>query len=167
MPNLNRVLLNDSAVSGYVSGKSIDDVAAEFGVSYSKARAYLIKRGVALRTPAQGTKLAGWKIGEALRGRIKAPFTEEHRLNISKARFGRGAGISHKTGRYVQFTMGKNKGRGQHVAIMEAIIGRRINRDEVVHHIDENKHNNSPDNLQLMTRSEHSKLHAKLRHAKS
>lgn len=47
----------------------------------------------------------------------------------------------------------------EHRLIMENHIGRKLGRDEVVHHIDENKFNNSICNLQLLTRREHSKLH--------
>lgn len=44
---------------------------------------------------------------------------------------------------------------------METKLGRKLSKEEVVHHIDGNKTNNSLDNLQLMTRSEHSSHHAK------
>lgn len=47
----------------------------------------------------------------------------------------------------------------EHVRIMELKIGRRLLRSECVHHKDHDRKNNSPENLQLMTRSEHSKLH--------
>lgn len=45
--------------------------------------------------------------------------------------------------------------------IMEKKIGRRVLPGEVVHHIDGNRSNNSEGNLELMTRSEHSRIHAK------
>ena len=49
----------------------------------------------------------------------------------------------------------------EHRLVMESIIGRLLNDDEVAHHKDENTLNNSPENLELMTASEHMKLHKK------
>lgn len=49
----------------------------------------------------------------------------------------------------------KRKGRHEHRLVMENILGRRLTSDEIVHHKDHDKKNNHPDNLQLMTRSEH------------
>lgn len=43
--------------------------------------------------------------------------------------------------------------------VAERKFGRKIKKDEVVHHIDKDHHNNDPDNLQIMTASEHSKSH--------
>jgi hypothetical protein len=43
--------------------------------------------------------------------------------------------------------------------IAEQVIGRPLAKGEIVHHIDGNKQNNDPSNLQVMTQSEHMKLH--------
>ena len=48
-----------------------------------------------------------------------------------------------------------------HRFIMEKIIGRKLEKNECVHHKDGNKLNNSIDNLELCTRSEHLKKHYK------
>lgn len=50
----------------------------------------------------------------------------------------------------------------EHLMVMEHFIGRRINDDEVVHHRDFDRGNNSLDNLQLMTHVEHDRYHAQL-----
>ena len=47
----------------------------------------------------------------------------------------------------------------EHRFIMEQIIGRKLKRTEVVHHIDGDKSNNNINNLQVMTLSEHSRIH--------
>jgi len=51
----------------------------------------------------------------------------------------------------------------EHRYLMEQKIGRKLNYNEVVHHIDCNKHNNKLENLQLMSRIDHVKLHHKLK----
>ena len=39
------------------------------------------------------------------------------------------------------------------------MIGKKLHRWEIVHHIDNNPQNNKPENLQLMTQKEHLKLY--------
>ena len=73
-------------------------------------------------------------------------------------------GYSLKPNGYYEVTMGENKFRPLHVVIMEEHIGRRLRKDECVHHINQVRTDNRIENLQLMTRSEHSKLHAHKRH---
>lgn len=48
-----------------------------------------------------------------------------------------------------------------HRQVMEKKLGRLLEKDEVVHHIDENKRNNDPCNLDLTNRSSHGKHHYK------
>jgi hypothetical protein len=47
----------------------------------------------------------------------------------------------------------------EHVAIMETYIGRRLAVNEVVHHINGNRQDNRIENLEIMSTSEHCRLH--------
>ena len=53
----------------------------------------------------------------------------------------------------------KVNGRHLHRQVVEKVIGRKLLSNEIVHHIDGDKQNNSPDNLQIVSRSEHIKIH--------
>ena len=56
-------------------------------------------------------------------------------------------------------TYNKQLGEVEHRKIMRLKLGRPLESDEVVHHVDGNPLNNKPSNLQVMTRSEHTRLH--------
>lgn len=47
-----------------------------------------------------------------------------------------------------------------HRYLMELYLGRKLSSNEVVHHVDGDPLNNDPDNLVLVSRSEHQRLHA-------
>lgn len=59
---------------------------------------------------------------------------------------------------YVKDENGRRVGEHRHV--MEKLLGRRLLRSEHVHHKDHNRSNNSLENLELLTASEHMKRHA-------
>lgn len=59
----------------------------------------------------------------------------------------------------LKFKDGSTKDEHRH--IVEKQLGRKLNRNEVVHHIDGNKLNNSVDNLEVMSLAEHARQHQK------
>lgn len=67
---------------------------------------------------------------------------------------------------YVCFSLRSDKNtriERAHRLVIENKIGRRLKTDEVVHHINENKLDNRIENLELMTREEHTSHHSNLR----
>ena len=56
-----------------------------------------------------------------------------------------------------------NSGKSVHRYVASKKVGGKIGRGRVVHHKDGNKLNNRRSNLQVMSRSSHSKLRAKKR----
>lgn len=96
---------------------------------------------------------------------VKRPeFSDEWRAKLSESAKERWKRIGIKgfsVGKdgYVKITCGPNADRDIHVVIMEERIGRKLLPDEVVHHIDRNPGNNDENNLALVTRSGHGRLH--------
>jgi hypothetical protein len=50
----------------------------------------------------------------------------------------------------------------EHIKIMQDFLGRKLEKCEVVHHINQIPTDNRLENLQVMTRSDHTKLHRKM-----
>ncbi|GKX27862.1 hypothetical protein SH1V18_03420 [Vallitalea longa] len=78
-------------------------------------------------------------------------MTDETRKKVRQAHLGKGEGKSYK----------KYYGKHEHRVVAEKKIGRKLRDGEVVHHMDGNKLNNSPDNLKVFrSQVEHATWHS-------
>lgn len=145
----------------YAHGQSIPQISEKTGINRSRVRSELLKFGIVLRSRAEGVRMRD-DLGSHMKGKTRT-FSDEWKANISAGRTEwanqNAKGVSTKATGYVVRTRGEDIHRGEHVVIMEARLGRRLLPDEVVHHIDRDRSNNDPNNLALVTRSGHARLH--------
>ena len=153
-----------------VERMSIPMVAEIIGKSKSTTRWILLRAGIELRTPTEG-RLDAFRLGRVKKcSKTRHPMSEETKARLSASRLRwaekNASGVTIKPNGYVEYTRGENKGRLVHIVTMEKHIGRRLLPNEVVHHINKDRKDNRIENLQLMTRSEHCRLHTLERHNK-
>lgn len=113
----------------------------------------------------QDEKMDSIQVGRVMgvRGYIVRNLLREHGFKVR----GRGEAkrinaLGRIVGRhqYLAIKTGESRhGKMLHRYLMEQRIGRELERGEVVHHINGDKRDNRLENLQLMTNSEHMKLH--------
>lgn len=161
--------LNDSdwIKKQYIEDKRpLQSIADELGVARNTLRNRLIEFGIERR--ASGEPLKGIPKPPELRAvwsKARKEYWDNHpdrtefRTKISKTK------EKHRTsyGYRRVSTLIDSKRRREHDLIMEQIIGRKLNPDEQVHHINGEKLDNRPENLMVLTNSEHQKLHNKSR----
>lgn len=113
----------------YRAGKSIPQICKEIGCTSGAVIPALRKYNVKMRSISDAVHLAS--LGDK----------------------------SQNTQGYIYLSVGKYRRVLEHRYIAEQIIGRELLPNEVVHHIDGNRQNNAADNILVMTRADHSKLH--------
>jgi len=153
------------ATESYRNGSTLAEIAAQTDVPVSTVRLSLLRAGITMRPAGYMSEAARMRRASTPSPLLGRTFSPEVRQKMRDAKRiwwdERGvAGVCKKPSGYLEYTTGEHKHRAVHRVLMEAIIGRPLTRDEVVHHIDHDRTNNDPSNLQLMTRSEHARLHA-------
>lgn len=167
---LRRRMTEREMVAEYQAGRSSPEISERAGVSAAHIRRILAGAGLDRRSLSDALKISHNQPERATR------FSEVNRRPLSEAakeklrarsgpRNGRWrSGLTVTAQGYLAFTRspanGAHAGQAIHRVIGEWMVGRRLRRDEHVHHIDGNKLNNDPHNLLVMPASEHARLHA-------
>jgi len=132
------------------SGKTMKGIAAELGVKPARVSYWALKHG--LNNPDKSAA-----IKEALAKRYPNGRRPEEAANWKGGRSVHGSG-------YVSVYApdhphARSKRVFEHRLVMEQYLGRYLEPNEIVHHIDGNKQNNAIENLQLTHQKEHVASH--------
>lgn len=162
-----------------IRGKPMHKIAKELNIAVGSVYNYMKQYGIESRTLKESfdaLKENGWeypqsakeKISKANKGKI---VSEETRRKMSAA--DKVGGVGHKKKRedgYIAIYFPdhpKSNKDGyimEHILVMEALIGRHLEDNEVVHHINGIRDDNRKENLKLMDFREHARYHMNKRH---
>lgn len=159
-------------IAHYSEGKSSTELGAQFGVDPHSIRRIIIKAGGQLRSLSEAISIshnrAEFKQACAVRqtGKRLSEGAKQKLRSLCGERSPKWKGgiTRHRDGYEIYSNAignGDNAGKLVHRLIAEKKIGRKLLPGEHVHHIDFNKTNNHPDNLQVMDAREHHILHAR------
>lgn len=172
---MNSVERDDKICDMYTSQViSMQKVADSLGVSAGLVHKVIHERGIKPRNLSEYPVSEKLKESAKIRGERRRGYrmSEESKKKISDAH--KVGGVGHRKRRqdgYIAIWFPdhpKATKEGyimEHVLVMEALIGRHLNEDECVHHINFKRDDNRKENLKLMTKSEHMSYHMKKRHA--
>ena len=146
-------------------GHTIGDIAGTYNVSHTTILKLMRRYGIKARRPRESAKLSEehGRIEPLMGRKMPEDIAERYRENLKKANAIRWANgrQPHQNHGYIYVPISNGKSRPMHDIVAEKMIGRPLCKGECVHHINGVKDDNRPENLAVMTYSEHGKLHSR------
>lgn len=150
--------------------KSSTEIGKKLGISSTHILRMLKSFGIHARSPSESKTIALNKPEVRMKmslARLGKPLSDSAKKKLSEMTGSRNAnyrgGMTLSNG-YLYFTAstsnGEHAGKALHAVIAEWLYERKPLQGEHVHHIDGNKLNNHPENIVIMSDSDHGKIHA-------
>src|SRR5579863_246863 len=130
-----------SLIASYVAGEPLKRIQERTGISQPALRHHFLEAGVRLRSHS-----------EARTPQVKL------RQSAAKKATAMAAARTHIHEGY-RFVYAETGYRREHRVVMERKLGRPLLESEIVHHIDGDRLNNDPSNLELTNQQDHSRSH--------
>lgn len=119
------------------------------------------KMSTTLKKRYDSGEISIWCKGKKLSEAHKNKLSEAHKKIVGELHPNWQGGIKKDKEGYIRVWIAPKQWRYQHRMVMEKFIKRPLLKTGVVHHKDENKHNNAIDNLILFRNNrEHTQLHS-------
>lgn len=160
--------LDNTIILMYARGKPMHTIASEMGIAVGSVYNRLKANGVQTRKThdypiTEKQRENARKQGRAAKGRKCSELTKKM---LSESKYIGGVGTRKKRNDgYIAIYFpdhpcaSKDHYVMEHILVMEANIGRHLNEDECVHHINEKRDDNRLCNLLLITKSDHMSYH--------
>ena len=154
--------------NAYKTGGSLEGAALILGVSKKCVLNWMKKHNISRNKPVDPQII--WEMSLTMSSKEIANALGYSQTQINKIAkvngfqigdtFHKGYATTHN-GYQMRFCSGDRKSGYMliHRAMMEEKIGRKLNPNEIVHHINGNKTDNRIENLQIMSKSDHARLH--------
>ena len=170
----------------YDKGLSMRAISKELCCAVGKVHRLIAEYGITPKTQAHYASIGRFKISEETKRRISKANkgikrTDEAKIRISEAKKGvfikpskyGGHTKKHRSGYILVYSPNhpyatKDGYVFEHILAYEKYHSCIVDRSKyIIHHINGNKQDNSKGNLLIMTKSEHTSLHSKLRKLKN
>lgn len=152
-----KILANKEWLEGQMATKNMTQIARELGCSDGSVFMWAKKHGLAVTNQKKSVSI---KAALAKRYPNGRPADEHPNWKGGKGVYGDGYVWLHAP----QHPLARGGRVAEHRMVMEQHLGRYLEPDEIVHHIDGDKQNNAIENLQLTHQAEHVSNHWKASH---
>lgn len=149
--------------------KTIKQISEIYGVSVGAVHKYLIEFNIPRRSkgyPKNKYHMSEENKQKLINIKKGSHPSDESKKKISEAKFKGGIGYKKKrSDGYISIYFPEHPKASkdgtvmEHILVIEAVLGRHLKENEIVHHKNEDRSDNRVCNLQLMTTSEHMRYH--------